>query len=108
MGRGDELQEHSMPGSVPALPFGTDDRVLPSVHASCFWLELPNGVGLEMEYGYCECPALEIWGAAAGQSQRTIISQDTQWYKSRLSIRAHATQPAPHLIFSFQIALNHN
>lgn len=92
MGRGDKLQEHSTPGSVPALPFGTDGRALTSVPASCFWLKLPKRVGLEMKYSYCERPALEIWGAA-GQSQRASSSQHTQWYKPRLSIRADATQP---------------
>lgn len=74
MGREDKLQEHSTTGPVPALPFSTDDRALTSVYASCFWLKLPKGVGLEMKYS--ECPALEIWGAA-GQSQRTSSSQHT-------------------------------
>lgn len=85
MGREDKLQQHSTPGPVPALPFGTDDQALPSVHASGFWLKLPKGVRLEMKYSYCKCPPLEICGAA-GQ-------QHTQWYKPRLSISADTIQP---------------
>lgn len=39
------------PGSVPALPFGTDDWALVSVPASSVWLKLPKRVEWEIKYG---------------------------------------------------------
>lgn len=49
---------------VAALPFGTEDLALTSIRASCFWLKLPKGVGLEIKHSYHQHPAFGIWGAA--------------------------------------------
>lgn len=51
MGREDSESTVPHPGSVPALPFGTDDWALVSVPASSVWLKLPKRVEWEIKYG---------------------------------------------------------